>query len=544
MKRQITQRLTALVLSLALLFALSPICLAYEGVSNWAKPEVDAADTLGIIPESLESIPLSSAMTRMDMCRMAVNLFKAITGTSLYPAATNHFTDTRDADICVAYELGLVSGYTDGTFRPDKQITRQEFSKIVENLLTTLGWSESRQVLGAFSDDSLVAAWAEDAAARMVSLGIVTGSSGNTLNPRGNTSVEQACAMFLRAFHLLNEALGFGIVGAAEPIDEYIPTYTGTSSWASEIVKEMDLMELLPDSLQACVMNAPITREQMCDLALRTYCTLTGSTPEAAESTFTDTQSPTVAQANVLGLVNGYPDGTFRPEQLLTRQQFFRITDNLLTACGFIEEDDALQLQTRFSDGHSVAGWACAPVALLYRMGILNGNTRGQVTPNAQTTCEQAIAMLMRTFGQVADWCTSHPLIEIHGPLTSPNRALQALELALSFVDYPYTWAGDSPEEGFDCSGLVYYVYGQCGYTLSRTGDGQAQNGIAVAPDDMQPGDILVFASNSSGSIQHVGLYIGDGMMVHARNSKYGVDINPIDYDSSYYLYGVRRIVY
>lgn len=544
MKRKLTQRLAALILCFALLLALSPSCLAYSGVSSWAQAEVNAADALGIIPQSLQTIPLSNAMTRADMCHMAVNLFKTITGSTLYPADTSHFTDTKDWDICVAFELGLVSGYTDGTFRPDKQITRQEFSKIVENLLTKLGWSESRQVLSAFSDDTLVAAWAEDAAARMVSLGIVTGSSGNTLKPLGNTSVEQACAMFLRTFNLLNETLGFGISGAAESIEEYIPTYTGTSSWARETVKEMDLLGLIPDSLKYCVMNAPITREQMCDLALCTYCTLTGNTPETPAPMFTDTASPSVAQANALGLVNGYPDGTFRPDQLLTRQQFFRITDNLMTACGYAEEDDASQIQSSFTDGSAVSGWACAPIALLHRMGILNGNTRGEVTPTSKTTCEQAIAMLMRTYAQVTDWCAAHPLMEIQGPLTSPNMALEAVELAMRFVGYPYTWAGDSPEEGFDCSGLVYYVYGQCGYTLGRTGDAQAKNGIAVSSNDMRPGDILVFASKSSGSIQHVGIYIGDGKMVHARNSKYGVDVNAIDYDSSYYLYGVRRIVY
>ncbi len=544
MKHKITQRLTALLLSLTLLLALSPICFAYEGVSNWAQAEVSAADALGIIPKSLQSTPLSDAMTRADMCYMAVKLFKVITGTELYPAAINHFIDTQDREICIAYELGLVNGYTDGTFRPNKQITRQEFSKIVQNLLTTLGWSESRQILSAFSDDTLVAPWAEDAAARMVSLGIVTGSSGNTLKALGNTSVEQACAMFLRTFHLLNEALDFGIASAAEPVGEYIPTYIGTSSWAIETVKETDLLGLLPASLKYCIMTAPITRAQMCDLALCTYCTLTGSTPEATKSVFTDTQSLAIAQANALGLVNGYPDGTFRPDQNLTRQQFFCITNNLLTACGCIKEDDASQMQSSFTDGSAVSDWACTSIALLHRMGILNGNTKGQITPTAQTTCEQAIAMLMRTYIQASNWCSTHPLLEIQGPLTSPNKALDAVELALSFVDYPYTWAGDSPEEGFDCSGLVYYVYGQCGYTLNRTGDGQAQNGIAVDPEDMKLGDILVFASKSSGSIQHVGIYIGDGMMVHARNSKYGVDINAIDYDGNYYLYGVRRIVY
>ena len=109
--------------------------LAYTGVSSWATAEVEAAETLGIIPSALKDQPLNSPMTRLNMCRMAVNAFEALTDTTLYPARIDHFSDTREADVCVAYELGLVSGYPDGTFQPARLITRQEFSKITDNLL-------------------------------------------------------------------------------------------------------------------------------------------------------------------------------------------------------------------------------------------------------------------------------------------------------------------------------------------------------------------------------------------------------------------------
>ena len=203
MRSHILRRICALILCLTICFGMSAEVLAYEGVSGWAQEEVDAAEALGIIPASLEKKALSGEMTRLEMCQMAVNTFEEITGTSLYPAKLNHFSDTKNADVCVAYELGIVSGLPDGTFRPDQTITRQEFAKIIENLLTVLGWSESAQTLSVFQDDTKVGTWARESAARMVELGVVTGGSGK-LSPQDSTSIEQAGIMFLRAYNLLS----------------------------------------------------------------------------------------------------------------------------------------------------------------------------------------------------------------------------------------------------------------------------------------------------------------------------------------------------
>ncbi len=544
MRNRLMRRVGAFILCLLLCLGMASEALAYTGVSAWAQEEVDAADALGIIPATLQDKPLSGAMSRLDMCYMAVNTFEKFVGTELYPARIDHFSDTRDANVCVAYELGLVSGYPDGTFLPDKQITRQEFSKIVNNLLDALEWSEDAQRLAEFTDEGTVGEWAFAATARMVRLGVVTGGNGK-LSPGGSTTVEQACAMFLRAYNVLTLDGDDGFVGAADPVEgDYTPSYIGISAWAQETVKQMDLMGLLPASIQDAVMNEPITRGQMCELAVLTYAALQEDLPEVSEQIFPDTELPAVSQASALGLVNGFPDGTFRPEELLTRQQFFVITNNLLEACGYQEEEDGALLQRVYADADSVSDWAKAPVALLYRLGVMHGNDQGCVTPGTGTTSEQAIAMLMRTYNQVSAWCEAHPLQEIVGALTVPDAALQAVELAKSFVGYPYVWAGASPSVGFDCSGLVYYVYQQLGYSLYRAGDGMAKNGIEVEESEMQPGDILIFANRSTGAIQHVGLYIGDGQMVHAQSSSTGVVISDYDYDSGKYIYTIRRIVY
>lgn len=119
----------------------------------------------------------------------------------------------------------------------------------------------------------------------------------------------------------------------------------------------------------------------------------------------------------------------------------------------------------------------------------------------------------------------------------------QIADYALQFVGYRYTWGGTSPETGFDCSGLVYYVYKQFGYTLNRVANDQLRNGVHVDPSDLQPGDVLCFYSGGSGYCGHVGLYIGNGMFVHAASSNTGVIITSL---SGYYSqrgYEARRIV-
>ena len=543
MIRRNLRRWCSVLICLALCLAMCAEVLAYNGVSDWAAAEVEAADALDIIPASLEKTPLNGAMTRLDMCRMAVNAFEKLTGTSLYPAKINHFSDTRDSDVCVAFELGLVSGYPDGTFQPDKRISRQEFSKITDNLLNILGWSEDAQTLSAFPDEAKVADWAREATARMVRLKVVTGSSGGNLNPEGTASYEQACAMFFRAYNLLEADDLVGFSGAAEPIGDTVE-YIDLSAWARDTVVQMGMMNLLPESAATSVMTEPITRGDMCEMAIRLYTALGLPQPEVMEPAFSDTDRLVISQANMLGIVSGYPDGTFRPDAALTRQQFFQITNNLLKACGYAELSDAQFLAKTYSDAADIASWAQAGIAVLYRLDVMHGDDQGRATPGADTTCEQAIAMLMRTLKQVGDWYEAHPLGKISGPMTTPNKALQAAELAKSFVGYPYVWAGADPSVGFDCSGLVYYIYRSLGYNIHRPGDGQASDGIAVSEDDMQPGDIIIFANKSTGSIQHVGIYIGDGLMVHAQSSRTGEVISNYDYDYNKYIYTIRRIIY
>ena len=125
---------------------------------------------------------------------------------------------------------------------------------------------------------------------------------------------------------------------------------------------------------------------------------------------------------------------------------------------------------------------------------------------------------------------------------SSYEKGQQIAQYALQFLGYDYCWGGKDPSTGFDCSGLVYYVYSQFGYTLNRVAQDQARNGVAVSADALQPGDILCFYSGSS-YIGHVGIYIGDGKFVHAQNSATGVVITDLNGHYGQRGFEARRIV-
>jgi len=119
------------------------------------------------------------------------------------------------------------------------------------------------------------------------------------------------------------------------------------------------------------------------------------------------------------------------------------------------------------------------------------------------------------------------------------------IENSRSLLGIKYKWAGASPERGVDCSGLVQYVFAKLGIALPHHAADLAKLGSSVAKDtsDMQPGDLLVFSRMQSKRISHVGIYVGDGMMVHASSNSKAVVETPILEYSGMKLRGVRRVI-
>ena len=121
-------------------------------------------------------------------------------------------------------------------------------------------------------------------------------------------------------------------------------------------------------------------------------------------------------------------------------------------------------------------------------------------------------------------------------PLLIGGGHPEAASIALQYLGIPYMWGGASPDTGFDCSGLVMYVFAQLGVQLPHFAAAQYGYGVAVPRDQLQPGDLVFFDG-----LSHVGIYIGNGQVVHAPHTGTVVSISPLSQFGASYV-GARRI--
>jgi cell wall-associated NlpC family hydrolase len=126
------------------------------------------------------------------------------------------------------------------------------------------------------------------------------------------------------------------------------------------------------------------------------------------------------------------------------------------------------------------------------------------------------------------------------GPNAAPaqTRGERAVKNALGVVGTPYRWGGESPSTGFDCSGLVRWAYGRVGIDLPHNSYALYGEGRRVREARMEPGDVLFFEG-----LGHVGLYIGNGRMVHSPETGRNVEVvrlSATNYGAR--LIGARRV--
>ena len=109
------------------------------------------------------------------------------------------------------------------------------------------------------------------------------------------------------------------------------------------------------------------------------------------------------------------------------------------------------------------------------------------------------------------------------------------LEAALEQIGTPYEWGGSGPG-GFDCSGLTSFAYRAAGVSLPHSSRAQSRMGVAVSRGELMPGDLVFFGD----PVYHVGIYVGNGKMVHART--FGVPVAVTSVDMGGYA-GARRVL-
>jgi hypothetical protein len=136
----------------------------------------------------------------------------------------------------------------------------------------------------------------------------------------------------------------------------------------------------------------------------------------------------------------------------------------------------------------------------------------------------------------------------VGGGLTGAAQDDPVVAVAMQYLGVPYTWGGASPKAGFDCSGLVKYVFAQLGLSLPHYTAAQwySPGAVWVPPERLQPGD-LVFFTGSDGTREapgHVGIYVGDGYLIDAPHTGSFVRFDSLEdrWFANKYV-GAKRIV-
>ena len=186
-------------------------------------------------------------------------------------------------------------------------------------------------------------------------------------------------------------------------IDPEVPPFDEPSDWAMMDVEAAAELGILPEELD-CNYQTAITREEFCSLiagyieagagSLEQFCDMFGAD---ADISFSDTSDPTTMSIAALGIVNGYPDGTFRPQDRIIRQD----AAIMLKRLAQVMLVDSSGPARTFTDRAQISPYAVPGVDFVSGLGIMNGNADGSFSPRADITREQAVITIMNTWRNI-----------------------------------------------------------------------------------------------------------------------------------------------
>ncbi|WP_026476892.1 ABC transporter substrate-binding protein [Alkaliphilus transvaalensis] len=252
MKRK---KIIYVVLALVIFLAGIPTNIAYaSSPSQWAVSEIEQA-----VENKLTTVKVlnnyQQNITREEFAELAVKLYEALTGSKATPVSPNPFKDTNNPEILKANKLGIVGGVTPTEFAPNQPITRQEISvMLLRTIKATYPQSNyNHSNSNRFADEILIAPWALDPVKYLNQQGILGGVGDNRINPRGNTTREQAIVLVNRTYekYLKNNSDAFNIAISHMPntLDPHSADCNAAHSIIAQMYDTLIIMEndeLLP----------------------------------------------------------------------------------------------------------------------------------------------------------------------------------------------------------------------------------------------------------------------------------------------------------
>ncbi|NLM44056.1 MAG: hypothetical protein GX201_08615 [Clostridiales bacterium] len=313
------------------------------------------------------------------------------------------------------------------------------------------------------------------------------------------------------------------------------------SEWAKVDIEKAIEADLVPIKIQNNYISK-ITREEFSEIVVKLYEALVGQELVIeVESVFTDTQNEAVLKASNLGIVKGVGNGKFAPDNFITRQDISVMMYRTLKAAK-PEFDYSNVSKHTFADHNNISPWAKEAVAYLYGIEVVNGVGQNLFNPWKNTSREEAIVLVMRMYNKAM---ISKDSIVVSRDGTSRRQLVTKLkleELIAQEMGKPYQWGGTGPNS-YDCSGLVYSIYGRLGISLPRTASSQSKVGVYVSKENLDYGDLVFFARNGK-TVNHVGIYVGNGEFVHSPQT--GDVVKKTTLLSGYYertYYTARRVI-
>lgn len=183
-----------LALSIGLGMSYSPV-ISFAQIASWAKPSYDYLNSKKILPVKLRDTDFSQNITRQEFTQLITTFLLANKSYNLDDYSKSIYKDVNDKFINLASSIGITSGYTDGTFKPDLSITRAEAASIAFRAEKILSPNISGTTPSAFKDYKFIQEWAADAVGYMSTNNIMSGFPDGSFKPSNNITRQEAIVL-------------------------------------------------------------------------------------------------------------------------------------------------------------------------------------------------------------------------------------------------------------------------------------------------------------------------------------------------------------